>query len=83
MEPLCSAVMPLVCGQGGLPTRNLVVQLTLLQPGGQIMLTTLLLAHPDLKTQRRLGVGHEYFEMSWFESPQNKIACFIISAIFA
>ena len=25
------------------------VQLTLLQPGGQIMLTTLLLAHPDLK----------------------------------
>ena len=30
------------------------VQLTLLQPGGQIMPTTLLLAHPDLKTQRHL-----------------------------
>ena len=36
------------------PTRNLGVQLTLLQPGGQIMSTTLLLAHPDLKTQRHL-----------------------------
>ena len=34
--------------------RNLGVQLTLLQPGGQIMPTTLLLAHPDLKTQRHL-----------------------------
>ena len=32
------------------PTRNLGVQLTLLQPGGQIMPTALLLAHPDLKT---------------------------------
>ena len=29
---------------------NLGVQLTLLQPGGQIMPNTLLLAHPDLKT---------------------------------
>ena len=35
-----------------LATRNLGVQLTLTQPGvgGQIMPTTLLLAHPDLKT---------------------------------
>ena len=49
------AVLPLVGGQGGLqPTRNFGVQLTLLQPGGQIMPTTLLLAHPDLKTQRHL-----------------------------
>ena len=30
---------------------------TLLQPGGQIMPTTLLLAHPDLKTQRQLWIG--------------------------
>ena len=29
---------------------NLGVQLTLLQPVGHIMPTTLLLAHPDLKT---------------------------------
>ena len=35
-------------------TGNLGVQLTLLQPGGQIMPTTLLLAHPYLKTQRHL-----------------------------
>ena len=34
--------------------RNLGAQLTLLQPGGQIMPTRLLLAHPDLKTQRHL-----------------------------
>ena len=33
---------------------NLGVQLTLSQPGGQIMPTTSLLAHPDLKTQRHL-----------------------------
>ena len=38
--------MPLAGGQGGLqPTRNLGVHLTLFQPGGQIMPTTLLLAH--------------------------------------
>ena len=44
--------MPLV---GGLqPTWNLGAQLTLLQPEGQIVPTTLLLAHPDLKTQRHL-----------------------------
>ena len=30
------------------------VQLTLLQPRGQIMPYTLLLVHPDLKTQRQL-----------------------------
>ena len=49
------AVMPLAGGQGGLkPTQNLGVQLTLLQPGGQIMPATLLLAHPDLKIQRHL-----------------------------
>ena len=47
------SVMPLDGGQGGLQlTRNLGVQLTLLQPGGQIMPTILLLEHPDLKTQR-------------------------------
>ena len=48
--------MPLAGGQGGLqPTLpTLGAQLTLLQPGGQIMPTTLLLAHPDLKTQRHL-----------------------------
>ena len=46
--------MPLAGGQGWAPTRNLEVQLTLLQPGGQIMPTTLLLAHPDLKSQRHL-----------------------------
>ena len=47
--------MPLAGGQGGfLPTQNLGVQLTLLQPGGQIMPTTLLLAQSDLKTQRHL-----------------------------
>ena len=52
---VCTSVLPLVGGQGGLqPTRNLGGQLTLLQPGGQIMPTTLLLAHPDLKTQRHL-----------------------------
>ena len=51
--PRTLAVMPLAGGQGG-PTRNLVVQLTLLAPGGQIMPTTLLLAHPDLKTQRHI-----------------------------
>ena len=33
-----------------------LVQLTLLQPGGQIMPTTLLLAQPDLKTQRHLWI---------------------------
>ena len=43
--------MPLAGGQGG---RNLRVQLTLLQPEGQIMSTTLLLAHLDLKTQRHI-----------------------------
>ena len=36
------------------PTRNLGAQLTLLQPGGHIMPTTFLLAHPDLKSQRHL-----------------------------
>ena len=41
--------MPLVGGQVG-PIRNLGVQLTLLQPGGQIMLTTLLLAHPEFRS---------------------------------
>ena len=51
-------MLPLVGGQGGLkPTRKLGVQLTLLQPGGQIMPTTLLLAHPDLKTQRQLWLA--------------------------
>jgi len=38
-----TTVMPLVVG------RNFGVQLTKLQPGGQIMPNTLLLAHPDLK----------------------------------
>ena len=48
-------VLPLVGGQGGLqPTRNLGVQLTLLQPRGQIMPNALMLAHPDLKIQRQL-----------------------------
>ena len=47
-----NAVLPLV---GGL--KKLGVQLTLLQPVGQIMPTTLLLAHPDLKTQRHLCEG--------------------------
>ena len=42
-------VMPLA-GRQGKPTWNFGVQLTLLQPGGQIVPTTLLLAHPDLKT---------------------------------
>ena len=37
------------------PTQNLGVHLTLLQPGGRIMPTTLLLAHPDLKTQRGIS----------------------------
>ena len=55
--PLHKPVMPLVGGKGGFqPTRNLEGQLTLLQPGGQIMPTTLLLAHPDLKTQRHLCI---------------------------
>ena len=50
-----TTVKPLAGGQGGLkPTLNMVVQSTLLQPGGQIMPTTLLLAHPDFKTQRHL-----------------------------
>ena len=35
---------------------NLGVQLTLLQPGGQSMPTKLLLANPDLKTQRHLCI---------------------------
>jgi hypothetical protein len=48
-----SAAASAVGGQGK-PTRNLGAQLTLLQPGGQIMPTTLLLAHPDLKSQRHL-----------------------------
>ena len=48
-----NTVMPLADG----PTRNLGVKLTLLQPGGQIMLTTLLLAHPDLKTQRQVVIS--------------------------
>ena len=38
---------------------SLRAQLTLLQPGGQIMPTTLLLAHPDLKSQRQLCVFAE------------------------
>ena len=53
--------MPLVGGQGGLyPSWNLGVQLTLLQPGGQIMSTTLLLAHQDLKTLQHLCYGSEW-----------------------
>ena len=48
-------VMPLAVGRIQ-PTRNLGVQLTLSQPGGQIMPTTFLLAHPDLKTQRHLCI---------------------------
>ena len=39
---------------GFIPTWNVEAQLTLLQPAGQIMPTPLLLAHPDLKTQRQL-----------------------------
>ena len=55
------AVMPLAGGQGGLyPTRNLGVQLSLLQPGGQIIPTTLLLAHPDLKTKWHLCIVPSY-----------------------
>ena len=47
--------MPLVGGQVGLQlTRNLGFQLTLFLPGGQILPTALLLAHPELKTQRHL-----------------------------
>ena len=50
-------VMPLEGGQGGLyPTRNLGVQLTLLQLGGKIIPTALLLAHPDFKTKRHLWI---------------------------
>ena len=37
--------------------------LTLLQPGGQIMPTTLLLDHPDLKTQRQLCILHVHSEL--------------------
>ena len=49
----CVSVLPLVCGQGGFqPTRNLGVKLNLIKPRGQIMPTTSLLAHPNLKTQR-------------------------------
>ena len=48
---VCKSVMPLVGGQGGLqPTWNLKIQFTLFQPRGQIIPTTLLLAHRDLKT---------------------------------
>ena len=44
------AVMPLVGRQGGLwSTRNLGLQLNLFKPGGHIIPTKLLLAHPDLK----------------------------------
>ena len=51
IQVLSNSVMPLAGGQGGLyPTQNFGVQLTLLQPGGQIMPTALLLVHPDLKT---------------------------------
>ena len=58
---LSTSVLPLVGGQVGFqPTRNLGVQLTLLKPGGQIMPTTLLLAHPDLKTQRQLCIFTTY-----------------------
>ena len=39
------------------------VQLTLLQPGGQIMPTTLLLAHPDLKTQRQLCILYLCYQL--------------------
>ena len=45
------SVMLLVGGQGGLkPTRNLGFQFTLFKPGGQIIPTALLLAHPESKT---------------------------------
>ena len=46
-----NTVMPLADGP-----QNLGAHLTLLQPGGQIMPTTLLLVHPDLKTERHLCV---------------------------
>ena len=59
-----TAVMPLVGGQGGLqPTRKLGVQLTLLQPKGQIMPTTLLLVHSDLKTQWHLWQVHTKYTL--------------------
>ena len=59
------AVLPLVGGQGGpWHTRNLGVQLTLLQPRWQIMPTTLLLAHPGLKTQRQLWIGCNVYHCS-------------------
>ena len=42
--------MPLVGGQDGIKPTRMGFQLTLFQPGEQIMPTTLLLAHPELKT---------------------------------
>jgi hypothetical protein len=43
----------------------LEVQFTLLQPGGQIMPTTLLLAYLDLKTQRHLCICYDFFIVSF------------------
>ena len=51
-------VLPLVGGQCG-ATRNLGVQLTLLQPGGQIMPITLLLAHPAAPLRRAYILYHQ------------------------
>ena len=78
-----NTVLPLVGAQGRLKsTRNLGVQLTPLQPGGQIMPTTLLLAHPDLKTQRHLwsfyfgGLKLVRF-LAKTEHTPSKLLCFV------
>ena len=50
-------MLPLVGRQGGLyPTRNLGVQLTLLQPGGQIMATLISLINVELGINEEGGI---------------------------
>ena len=53
---------PSSLGVPGVPwhTQYSADQLTLFQPGGQIMPTTLLLAYPDLKTYRHLWFNEIY-----------------------
>ena len=49
--------------------RDFEVQLTLLQPGGQIMPTTLLLTHPDLKSYLHLCITQNGFVKQILKRP--------------
>jgi hypothetical protein len=45
------------------PSQILADQLTLSQPGGHIMLTTLLRATPDFQTLRRSSYREKFFQL--------------------